>query len=266
MKKFIYFASCLAAFSVYTAQTAYGEQTDSLTTAQIIEKNATARGGLEAWRAVNSMTMSGQMGAGGKQDTMLPFVMNMKRPHKTRLEISFQDQPAVQVYDGTQGWKVRPYLGRNEVEPFTTAETKAATGWQELDGPLIDYAKKGTKIDLQGMETVEGKNTYKLKLTMKNGEQRNLWVDAKSFLEVKIDGEPRKLDNKVHQVAIFYRDFKKVNGFTIPYTTETVVEGVPQTYKMTIQTVAMNPPLEDALFAKPRLELVKPTDSKVSAK
>ncbi len=259
MKKLIYFASCLAALAAATP-VAYGEGTGSLTAEQIVEKNAKARGGLEAWRAVSSMTMSGEMDAGGKKNTMLPFVMSMKRPYKSRLEIRFQDQPAVQVYDGTQGWKVRPFLGRDEVEPFTSAEAKSATGWQELDGPLVDYANKGTKVELQGTEAVDGKNAYKLKLTMKNGEQRNLWVDATSFLEVKIDGDPRKMDGKLHNVAVYYRDFKKVNGLTVPYMMETVVDGIKQTHKMSIQSVTLNPPLDDAMFAKPQLNLAKVTD------
>lgn len=228
-----------------------------LSAAQIVEKNVAARGGLDAWRAVSSLTLSGEMDAGGKQDAKLPFVMSMKRPHKSRLEIRFLEQAAVQVYDGVQGWKLRPFLGRNEVEPFLAAEAKSAAAAAELDGPLVDYARKGTKVELQGMEAVEGKNAYKLKLTMKGGEQLNLWVDAERFLEVKIDGEPRKLDGKMRKVAVFYRDYKTVNGLTVPYTLETVVDKVKQTRKMTIQKVAVNPPLDDALFAKPQLAAVK---------
>ena len=149
---------------------------------QIINKNVAARGGLKAWRAVNTLTMSGRMEAGGKNNTALPFTMKMKRPHMSRLEISFQGKTAIQAYDGEQGWKVRPFLGRDEVEPFTPAEAKAANEWQELDGPLVDYAKKGTRVTVEGMESIEKHKTYKLKLTMKNGEARHVWIDASSFL------------------------------------------------------------------------------------
>jgi outer membrane lipoprotein-sorting protein len=227
----------------------------NLTAAQIVEKNVAARGGLAAWRAINTMTMSGQMDAGGKQDAKLPFVMNLKRPHKSRLEIRFQDQAAVQVYDGAQGWKVRPFLGRNEVEPYTSAEAKSATAWEELDGPLIDHVNKGTKVELVGTEAVQGKSAYKLKLTMKGGEQRNLWVDATSFLELKIEGQPRKIDGRMRDVAIYYRDYRTVQGLAVPHVLETAVKGVKQTYKITIQTVTVNQPLDDSLFAKPQLAM-----------
>ena len=95
-----------------------------LTAAQIVDRNVTARGGLEAWRAVRTMTMSGRLEAGGKKNSELPFVMKMKRSHMSRLEIRFQDQTAVQVYDGQQGWKVRPFLGR----PFSRSQESRAGG------------------------------------------------------------------------------------------------------------------------------------------
>jgi len=230
-------------------------QASKYSAAQIVERNIAARGGLQAWRAVQTLTLSGRLEAGGKENTQLPFVMEMKRPHKSRLEISFRDQTAFQVYDGTQGWKVRPFLNRNDVEPFTPDEAKMAANWMELDGPLVDYASKGTTISLQGIEAVEGRNAYKLKLTLKGGSERNVWIDAATFLEAKIDGDPRKMDGKLRNVAIFCRDYKSANGLAVPHVLETVVEGVKQSHKMTIEQVAVNRPLEDSLFAKPGLKM-----------
>ncbi|WP_246542126.1 outer membrane lipoprotein-sorting protein [Collimonas antrihumi] len=228
-----------------------------LSAAQIVERNVAARGGLQAWRAVNSMSMSGKIDVGGKQETSLPFVMTMKRPHKSRFELRFQEQTAVQVYDGTQGWKVRPFLGRNDVEPYTPAEAKSAAAWTELDGALIDYVAKGTTVESQGMEAVEGHSAYKLKLTLKDHVERHLWIDAKSFLELKIDGEPRKLDGRMHNVAIYYRDYKTENGLTVPYVLETIVTGAKASHKINIQHVTVNPPTTDAMFAKPQLTVAK---------
>jgi len=59
---------------------------------------------------------------------------------------------------------------------------KTTTMQADLDGPLVDYAAKGTSIELAGMEEVEGRDTYKLKLTMKNGAALYVWIDAYKFL------------------------------------------------------------------------------------
>jgi outer membrane lipoprotein-sorting protein len=227
--------------------------------ARIVEKNVKARGGLAAWRAVGTLKISGEMDAGGKEDPMLPFVLSLKRPHKSRLEITFTGKNAVQVYDGTQGWKLRPFLNRDDAEPFTAAELKSAASAEELDGLLVDYARKGTRVELAGTEQVEKKKTYKLKLTLKNGQQRFVWIDASTFLEAKVSGQPRKLDGRPHAVEIYSRDYRTVDGLKIPFVLETVVQGVKQTHRMVVRSVTVNPPLDDALFTRPSVAVARAT-------
>ena len=242
---FLSLAGCLAV----TADTQPAPQ---LSASEIADRNVSARGGLQAWRAVQTMSYSGKMEAGGKQNVQLPFVLELKRPRKTRVEIEFANDKAVQVYDGANGWKLRPFLNRRDIEPFSPDELKAAAMESDLDGPLVDHATKGTKVDLEGVEKVEGHDAYKLKLTMKDGLTRHLWVDTQTFLEVKIEGTPRRLDGRMRPVEIYYRDYRNVGGLTLPYVLETTVQGVRQSHKMTIETVQVNPRLDDSLFTKPK--------------
>lgn len=245
------------ALSAPAARAAEAKKPAGLSAAQIADRNVKARGGLKAWQAVRTLKLSGELDAGGKTDPKLPFTLYMRRPNSSRLELTFAGKNAVQVYDGTQGWKLRPYLNRDDVEPFKPDELAAAAAASDLDGPLVDYASRGTRLELLGTEKVEGKPAYKLKLTLKGGERRLLWVDATTFLEVKMSGEPRKLDGRPHQVAIYTRDYRTVDGLKIPFVQETVVEGVKQSRKMVVKAVAVNPPLQDALFAKPTPEMAK---------
>ena len=255
---------------------------------RIVEKNIAARGGLDAWRRVQAMSMTGKLDAGkrrvdgghiGTQTStlaksaakaefkkamfakpavetdniiQLPFKMEMQRPRLSRFEIEFQGSTAVQVYDGTNGWKLRPFLGRQEVEAFTPDEMKAASQQQDLDGPLIDYAAKGTKVALAGTERVDGHDTYKLALTLKGGEVRNLWIDAKSFLEVQMEGAPRRMDGKLRTVLTLFRDYKPVDGLIIPHSIETRVEGMREGHRILVAQVALNPALDGSHFAKPQ--------------
>jgi len=259
----------------------------NLSAAQIVDKHVAARGGAQAWKAVQTLQLSGKLEAGrgdsytrsmgyvrtnksagkgghppvaaaagnGKdagEQVLLPFTLDMKRPHLSRMEVEFAGKTAVQVYDGTQGWKLRPYLNRNDVEPFTPEETRSADAAREdLEGPLVDYAAKGTKVEFEKVEAVEGKEAYKLKLTMKGGAVRHVWIDANSFLDVKRDGVPRRMDGKMHDVYVYQRDFRKVEGVMIPFVVETAVAGYPDTHKMLIEKAAVNPKLDDALFTKP---------------
>lgn len=227
----------------------------AMTAEQIVDRNVAARGGLAAWQSVSTLTLSGQMDAGGKPNVELPFALKLKRGHKSRLELTFRDQTAMQVYDGSQGWKVRPFLNRSEVEPYNAAEAKAAADFEELDGPLLDYAKKGTRVEVAGTESIEGEATYKLRLTSKGGVQRHIWIDAKSFLERRMDGEPKKMDGRLRSVSVYFRDYKTENGLTTPRVLETKYDGTTVSRKMTITKVEVNQPMQDALFQKPQLAL-----------
>lgn len=253
---------CLACWIVSYAVPAVAapnaaEDLGKVSVAMIIDKHVAARGGLDAWRAVNTLTLSGRMEVGGQEDSDLPFVMKMKRPHKGRMEIRFEDQTALQVYDGSQGWKFRPFLGRDDVEPYTDDEAREAAAWEELDGPLVDYARKGTKVSLLGIEVLEGRKAYKLKLTMKGGDERKIWIDAATFLERRMDDVPRKVDGRLRGVTVYYRDYRKEGGLMMPHVFETVVEGDRQPYKMYIEDVSVNEPMDEALFLKPDPAMVR---------
>jgi outer membrane lipoprotein-sorting protein len=258
-----------------------------LTAKQIVEKHVAARGGLQAWRGVQSMVWKGKMDVGlgdsaarsaryvssamarkgkgprtppppveGKDDARkqvhVPFVLEMKRPARSRIEIEFAGKTAVQIYDGKNGWLLRPYLNRNDWEPFTAEQAKSQQGKWELDGPLIDYAAEGTKVELVSVEPVEGHDAYKLRLTHKSGEVQHVWIDAKSFLDVKVEGTPRRMDGKMRTVWVTQRDFRSVQGLRVPFVLETAVDGYADTHKMVIDKVALNPNLDDARFVKPK--------------
>ena len=264
-----------------------GPSAPALSVSQIVDRHLAARGGLSAWRAVQTLSVTGkvEVGAGDSlarsrkialqgvgasvkraeraqaaadstkaaaAQVQLPFRLEKKRVHKSRLEIDVAGKTAVQVFDGEHGWKLRPFLNRNDVEPFTEDEANAESTESEVDGPLVDYAAKGTQIVLDGTESVDGHPAYKLKLTLKSGDVRHIWIDAQSFLDVKVEGSPRRMDGKLHDVFIYQRDFRSVNGLKVPFEYVTAVEGVPGTHGMFVESVKVNPALEDARFAKPR--------------
>lgn len=280
---------------LFAASLAAGANTPSsapsLSATEIVERNVEARGGLQAWRSVQTMSMEGKMGAGGNkratitlpgdalgqkvvpprpaEEAQLPFVMDLKRSRKMRLELQFSGKTALQVYDGSNGWKLRPYLNRLQVENFTPEELKAAGTQSDLDGPLVDYAAKGTRIELAGIEKVGDRDNYKLRLILKTGDVFHVWIDSQTFLETKMEGQPRRLDGTYHPVEIYFEDYRPVNGLKIPFVLETRVLPMAKTAlgtrdtpvppeKIQIEKVVVNPSLDEALFAKPTAAAISP--------
>ena len=238
----------LAGFFLSAVALAQTPAVPAMTADEIVERNAAARGGLQAWRAVQSMSMRGTMDAG--HDMTLPYSLELKRPRLLRLELEFQGNTAVQVYDGTHGWKFRPFLGKRVVEEMSPLELRAAASETPLDGALIDYAAKGYRLELLGSDTVETKPAYKLKVTMPGKIVRNVWVDAGSFLEVKVDGT-RRMDGKDRVMEVYLRDYRPEGGLLIPHVLETAIDGVKARHRLVVQNVTVNPTLAESRFARP---------------
>jgi outer membrane lipoprotein-sorting protein len=239
----------------------------ALSAVQIVEKNAQARGGLSAWRATTTVVFTGKMGAGAsrymtvstrgtmqtkqRQEAQLPYVLEYKRPFKTRLELEFGGERAVQVYDGASGWKLRPYLGRSSWDVFSSDELKQASFEPGIDGYLLDAAAKGSQVELEGTERIEDRDCYRLKVTLKNAQVHHVWVDGKSFLDIRVEGDQRRLDGRPRTVYIDQREFKAEQGLMIPHVLETSVQGFNRSEKIVIESVKVNAPLNDAQFTKP---------------
>jgi hypothetical protein len=259
-----------------------------LTVEEIVARNVAARGGVAAWRAVKSISYSGSLDAGkvrpdnglhpsaterliqkpgkstkvaqapqqrpaedeGGTPVRLPYTLIMQRPNKQRLEVKFKDQTLVQVYDGEHGWKLQPYLNRGGALPFTAEELKKARQFQDIDGPLIDHASKGIRIQLDGVDRVDGRPSYRLKLDLRDGSTRRVWVDGETFLDVQVDGS-RRFNGQVVRVYTMLSDFRTVMGIKVPYLMETRTEGLPDREKIVVDKVVLNPKIDGHLFTKP---------------
>ncbi|HET7294451.1 MAG TPA: outer membrane lipoprotein-sorting protein [Vicinamibacteria bacterium] len=215
---------------------------------EILARNAAARGGLEAWRAVTSMRMAGQMDVG--RGMRVPFRLEQKRPRKMRLEFEFDGTTAVQAFDGSAGWKRMPFLGRDEVLPFSEAEARGAAGQVDLDGPLLDCRARGESVELLGQEKVEGRDAFKLKVATPAGLERVVYVDVQNGLEVRVESA-QVLRGGEKRVDTFFRDYREVQGLLIAHVVESRLSDASVGQKLAIESVQINPRLDDARFDTP---------------
>lgn len=229
-----------------------------LTAAEIVEKNAVARGGVEAWRKMQTMAWTGHVeGANGRQSS---FLLEQKRPNQTRFEIIAQGQKSIRAYDGTEGWKLLPASsGRPELASYSDDELRFARGAQVIEGPLMDYAARAAAISLQGVGEVEGRNAYLLQIKTPSGGNDRVWVDAQTFLETRHDREARSATGQAVSVTVFFRDYRSFEGLQLPVVIETGSGPGAMTNKLVIERVALNPALDDKTFAKPLVPVARRT-------
>src|SRR4029077_16438646 len=118
-----------------------------------------------------------------------PVTLELKKPSSVRLEITFQGNTGVQAYDGKTGWGISPMAAKKDPEPMSADDLKDMDEQADMDGPLVDYKAKGHTVVLMGKEKVEGSDAYKLKLTLKTGDIRTIYIDVDSYLELKTEAK-----------------------------------------------------------------------------
>jgi hypothetical protein len=223
-----------------------------LTAPQIVEKNIAARGGLNAWRKVQSMTWIGYLESTSASAPSLPFSLEMKRPNKERFEVRTQSQPTVRMYDGTSGWTLRPARdGKPELEPFTREELDFAHDEQVIDGPLIDYAAKGNSITLENIDEIDGRKAYRLSVRLPSGSIQHVWIDAQNFLDIKYDREFHDRLGRTNTVTVFYRNYQTIDGLQVPLVIENTANNGRTTERIVIAKILLNPPLDNQMFTSP---------------
>lgn len=252
LRKFLLFVVALAAFALSAS---------AQTVDEIIAKHVQARGGLDKLKAVRSVRITGKMTLGGGLEA--PVIFEQKRPGSLRFEITLQGLTAVQAYDGSTAWGINPFQGKKDPETLGDDDRKDLEEQSDLDGPVVDYKAKGNRVELIGKEPVEGTPAYKLKVTLKNGDVRYIYLDADSFLEIKAESK-RTIRGTVRETESILGDYKEVGGLMFPFSIEAGAKGSPQKQKITIEKIELNPTIEDARFKLP--ETKKPDTNKPTVK
>ncbi|MHC4697387.1 MAG: outer membrane lipoprotein-sorting protein [Planctomycetota bacterium] len=233
---------------------------DPLTLDEVIAKNIEAVGGREKLAAVKTVIMSGKNVVGGGME--MPMRMELKRPGKIRVEFIVQGMTGVQAFDGEAGWFVMPFMGRTEPERMPPDQIDVFRDQADFDGPLLDYKKKGHKVELVGKDEVEGADVYKLKVTKKSGNVEYHFIDAEYFLTVQTKSK-MKLQGTEIELQASYSDFKEVDGLIFPHSIkETGMGGSTVVF----EKIELNTQIDDQRFAMPEVKKKEAGDSEKKAK
>jgi len=225
-----------------------GAAVQAQTADEIINKNLEARGGKDKIKAVQTARMTGKLVMG--QGMEAPITMELARPHKMRMEFTLQGMTGIQAFDGKTGWSVMPFMGKKEPEKMSDDDIKQADDMADMDGLLVDYKEKGHQVEYVGKEDVEGTPAHKLKVTKKNGDVVNVYIDAESYMEIKDAGKVKVRGQEIEGQTTF-GDFKTVDGLVFPFSIEQKAPGGPGGMVITISKVEVNPALDASRFAMP---------------
>ena len=224
------------------------------TAGEIIAGHVAVRGGIDRIRSVQSLRMQGTATTGSGASVIVS--REIARAGRIRLEFTYQGVTSVYASDGQRGWRVSPATGSMDPQPMTPEETQTALEQADLDGPFVNSGTKGLVVEYLGRVQVSGQDAFKFKVTSRNGAVRHQYLDAASFLLVRTDST-RVVRGHGVEIETTFADYREAAGLRFPHVIEIAARGRPTRLRVALDTVEVNPTIEDARFSVPPMAAAK---------
>lgn len=215
---------------------------------EIVAGYVEARGGLKRLRSLQTLRQQGRVNAGAGRDGLV--TREIKRPGRIRFELTVQGVTGVLASDGQRGWKVYPFEGETGVQPLPDEVLVDAAEQADIDGPLVDWKSKGNQVELAGREVVDGREAWKLKVTLRSGGVLFSYLDVETSTQVRTEST-RHVRGRPVRIDTTFGDFRKTKGILFPRLVEVRAAGRPQVLRLMVDEVEVNPPLSDGRFVPP---------------
>jgi hypothetical protein len=208
---------------------------------RVLERFWQGLGGRAALESVTSMTFTGALNVAGLQE-----------PGKTTEYFKYPDHFAFvaelpgygtirTVYDGKTAWNANPQTGVSEISgpELSDIRRRADIHWN------LKLKEFYPALKVTGSEKVNGKDAWTLEAIVDSWTYR-FYFDASSGLLVRFDTDTRTPESHTSVLIGDYRDVGRVRfAFTASMT------GSRGGWSRTLDKVAFNVPIDDAVFAKP---------------
>lgn len=191
-----------------------------------------AIGGSKVLAKVKDITMNATT---SMQGMTIGFDIYRKAPNKYMMKIGAGDMVFQKIiFNGTEGVMISPMGGENKKMEGAELEDMKL---ESMLFPELNYAFNGVKLKLDGIETLESGDAYKVVLTMPSGKESTRYFDVNSSLLVKEISE---------QGTSEFSDYREINKIKFPFKLKQSMG--PQSIDLTVLTIKVNDKINDDLF------------------
>ncbi len=243
--KFILTLLAICAFSDYLSA-----QNQNLKADEIINNYIKAMGGKEQLESAQSMKLTGLYSFRGFE---YPVTIIRMRPHYIRIEIIVDGKTQISGFDGEIAWEINEAISTEPKEVQDPRTKSFIDIHADFDGALVDYQDKGHQIALSGFQDVDGIKAFALKVTKKSGKIENWYIDASSFLLLKLSSINKYGDREINQ-TMFYLDYEPAKGLKVPHFIERL-DAPHYVRQYEFSAVEINPEIDIKLFKIPEITI-----------
>ena len=213
---------------------------------EIINKYAEARGGKEKLNSINSLYMEGLREMMGHK-VVIKVTKVLQKLYRNDFE--FSGNKGYTIVTPSAGWIFIP-MRSQKVEPIDGDRLKTMQADMDIAGPLINYTAKGNKAFLDGKEDVDGKEAYKIRLTLNTGKELIYLIDTETNLLIQTKQMSTGIDKKGNEdaglekeVVTNFSDYKLVDGIMFPHKISNPGSGLTTFYK-----IELNKAVDESLY------------------
>ena len=212
-----------------------------MTAEKVVEDYVNAIGGTAKINMLKDVHTTASMNLGGQSLSVITW---QKGGNKVAMEISMAGQVfSKRVYDGTSGVE----SGMGGVSPLE-GEDLADIKEQAIFCKEAAYVTGGYKLNLKGVEDVNGSSAYVVDVERPDGKKSTEYYDMKSSLKVREVSSTTGQDGSPVTMMIDYADYKEVNGVKFPYSV--TINGVmPIAMNTVISDIKVNAGIDDKIFS-----------------
>ena len=214
---------------------------------EILDRYFENTGGKENWLQLTSQSVRAKMEMQGME---FPATMISKRPNKSKMIIDIQGMQMIMASDGEKYWMVNPMMGSTDAQEMPQAQAKDFER-QKFESEFLNYQEKGHKVSLEGTETVDGVECFKVKLEKKDGDVEFHYFDTENYVVIMQESFMTEGPMKGQEVKTYFSDYQEVDGFMIPHYMESKMGGM-SLQKITFEQFELNKDIADTEFAFPK--------------
>lgn len=242
-------------FCIVLLTMAFAMPTQAQTVDEILSSYYENVGGLEKLKALKGMKMNIKMSQQGMEFPVEVIQLSDGRQMTT---VSIQGNEYKQgVFDGETLWGSNFMTMKAEKSDAETTENFKLNA-NDFPGPFVDYKEKGYTVELLGKETIDGAETFKVKLVkepvMVDGKTEEdvsfYYFDTENFVPIAVEAEVKSGPGKGMVSFTTMSDYQEVEGLYFPFSMTQGVKGQPGA-PMNIETIQLNPEVAEGAFAFP---------------
>lgn len=235
---------------------AFALPTQAQTVDEIIDGYFENIGGLEKLKSLEGLKITAKVSQMGME---IPMEIVRMKDGRTSTSMSIQGQTYhQQTFDGETLWSHNMMTQKPEkMDAELTENFKLSIN--DFPNEFTDYKQKGYTVELLGKETIDGAETFKVKVIKEpvtvDGKQEDdisfYYFDTENFVPIAMSTEVKAGPGKGMVQKISFSDYQEVDGLYFAHSWSIGAEGQPTTVPMTIEKIELNPAVEATSFAFP---------------